>query len=134
MTRPDGETYYIVLFVLGLSVICIVALISFFTFAWIKPKRKIQNEPPVLKNYWIEFENPKENDPSQIIVIACGLNAFNTEDALLILTEKMFADHPMPYITKIIENPDMETIIRDIPFTGLQLPRERGIWFPPEIE
>ena len=83
-----------------------------------------------LKRYWIEFEIQMASDFPPGVGHGCGLNAFNFEDALNILNEKLFFSIQMPPIKKISENVDLSTLDQNHVIPNMKAPVGRGIWFP----
>ncbi|HLY69109.1 MAG TPA: hypothetical protein VKR53_05235 [Puia sp.] len=55
MFTPDGDTYYIVLFVLVLSVICVGALMILFLYSLFFKKKS--NEPLPVEEANVPYEN-----------------------------------------------------------------------------
>ena len=51
-----------------------------------------------LKRYWFEFEFASAWDLPPGIGIGCGLNAFDFDNAIKIINEKVFANRKMPSI------------------------------------
>jgi hypothetical protein len=81
----------------------------------------------ILTRYWFKFEQlPK----SSILNLGCGVTAYDYEDALLLLKERVFGGNEIPKIAQCQENIDVSALdprhIR--PNMGPIFPR--GIWFP----
>ena len=84
----------------------------------------------MLRRYWIEFVKSKEAILPIGISNGCGISAYDYDDAIKLLKEKVFVDIELPSIKKIIEDVDVSTLD-----TGHVLPNMgnvavRGVWFP----
>jgi len=62
--------------------------------------------------------------------LGCGLTAYNYEDAISILKQKVFYNIPFPQIDNFIENVDISTLDEKHVLVNMGLPNIRGIWFP----
>ncbi|MBO9636334.1 MAG: hypothetical protein J7578_24745 [Chitinophagaceae bacterium] len=83
-----------------------------------------------MKRYWFDFaiENISGYPPG--IGLGCGVTAYNYDDAIQILKEKLFKSIPIPAIIKCIENVDVNELDQGHVIPNMKSPRERGIWFP----
>jgi hypothetical protein len=83
----------------------------------------------MLRRYWIEWEHsPEERDP--YLRHGCGVTAFDKDDALQLVKEKMFPDEPLPPVSKIIEDVDVSTLDQGHVIPNMHPPVWRGVWFP----
>ena len=80
-----------------------------------------------LHRYWIEFE---EVEPYDTLNLGCGVTAFNVEDALRLVQEKVFRDKPMLKIKTLIEDVDVSTLDEGHVRGQMGLVIHRGVWFP----
>lgn len=84
----------------------------------------------LLKRYWIEFRFPSNILPPIGTSIGCGITAHSSEDALIILKEKVFEDGLLPEISKFIEDVDISTLDANHVLPNMGVPTYRGVWFP----
>ena len=85
-----------------------------------------------LKRFWFEFNFPNPNIPNWVM-LGCGVTAWNYDDALNIIKEKVSIDHSVPSIKKFIEDVDVTTLEKDhvLPnLSALSTPNIRGVWYP----
>ncbi|MBN8861712.1 MAG: hypothetical protein J0H29_25235 [Sphingobacteriales bacterium] len=83
-----------------------------------------------LKRYWFEFdiENVFAFPPG--IGLGCGVTAINYDDAIQIMDKKIFYNIKMPPIKKYIEDIDINQLDQYHVIPNMNIPTERGIWFP----
>ncbi|SEO63322.1 hypothetical protein SAMN05192574_11056 [Mucilaginibacter gossypiicola] len=62
--------------------------------------------------------------------LGCGITAYNYEDAVAILTEKVFRNNPLADIAQCIENVDISTLDEGHVLSNMDQPNVRGVWFP----
>ncbi len=83
-----------------------------------------------MKRFWFEFENiGYENLPAGV-VIGCGITSNNYDDAIQILSEKVFKNYPIPKIVKLVEDIDISTLDTGHVKSNMSSPNLRGVWFP----
>jgi hypothetical protein len=93
-----------------------------------------------LKRFWFEFDfidNINNKNLPGGCVMGCGVTAFNYDDALDILKEKVFKKNPPATIKKVIEDIDISTLEKGHVFPNLSPkspPNIRGVWFPQGFE
>jgi hypothetical protein len=81
---------------------------------------------PQLKRFWIEFH--LNNHYS--LGLGCGVTAWNYNDALNILKEKIFKNDPPPLVKKVIEDIDVSTLDTGHVLPNMLPPNIRGVWYP----
>lgn len=82
--------------------------------------------------YWFEFDLMFA-DVAEIpsgTLIGCGITAYNYEDAIKILQEKVFKSSELPRITRFVENVDIRTLDQGHVIPNMAAPVARGVWFP----
>ena len=82
-----------------------------------------------LTRYWIEFEKTP-NTISAGLQIGCGVTAFDYEDALTIVIQKIFRDEKLTKITARIDNVDIRNLDQGHVLPNMWTPSFRGIWYP----
>jgi len=80
-----------------------------------------------MNRYWFEFE---DGDFPNGIKLGCGVTAFNYDDALYLLNEKVFKGTKLPKIKNMVENIDLATLDAGHVLPNISPPNVRGIWFP----
>ncbi len=82
-----------------------------------------------LTRYWFEFDFDDDVCCSGTS-IGCGVTAHNYNDALFLLSQKVFKSGPLPKIKKVIENVDVSTLDAGHVLPNMFAPNFRGIWYP----
>lgn len=83
--------------------------------------------------YWFEFDITA----TDIHIIpygtlkGCGVTAYNYEDAVNIINEKVFKSNGLPIIKRIVENVDVRTLDQGHVIPNMLPTVARGVWFPP---
>lgn len=80
--------------------------------------------------YWIEFQFDNYALIPAGTRMGCGVTALNYEDALQLVSEKLFRDGPMASIKCLVEDIDVSTLDAGHILSNMGLPNVRGIWFP----
>lgn len=81
--------------------------------------------------YWFEFDfNDYENNIPPGVYYGCGITAYNLEEALSLLRNKVFKKEDLPKITKTIENIDINELDHGKIIPNMRAPVYEGIWFP----
>ena len=80
-----------------------------------------------MKRYWFEF---CEGNLPFGVRIGCGVTAYNYDDALFLLSKKVFNNAAPPEIKNMIENVDISTLDDGHVLPNMSSPNLRGIWFP----
>jgi hypothetical protein len=79
--------------------------------------------------YWFEFEVELEDLPFGV-KMGCGVTAYNSEDALYLISNMVFKGHTLPAVKIMIENIDLTTLDAGHVLPNMSPPNVRGIWFP----
>lgn len=84
-----------------------------------------------LRRYWFSFEKSSRPTP---LNLGCGVTAYDYDDAVKILRERVFVGKEFQKILGYIEDIDVSTLDPKhvLPNTGLVT--VRGIWFPKGYE
>lgn len=80
-----------------------------------------------LKRYWFTFSGLPQFTPLRI---GCGIAAFNPEDALSIVREKVLASHPDVGIESVVENFPLDSLDQGHVVPNMGSLTRRGVWFP----
>lgn len=80
----------------------------------------------MLKRFWFKFSAP----PLGSVNLGCGVTAYDYNDALKLLRDKIFAGREMPIIAEVIEDVDVATLDKNHVIPNMEAPVIRGIWFP----
>lgn len=86
-----------------------------------------------MKRYWFEFKINQIMGAPFGIQLGCGITAFNFEDAMSILKEKIFREQDTPQIIKCVEDIDLSTLDSNHIIPNINPnspPTMRGVWFP----
>ena len=62
--------------------------------------------------------------------LGSGVTAYDYDDAIALLKERVFTKETMPKITDFIQDVDVSTLDANHVLPNLGLVIERGIWFP----
>jgi len=82
----------------------------------------------MLHRYWIKFTgSPEDLWPCQM---GCGVTAYDEEDALRLIQERIFQEKPLPPVQKIDTDIDLSTLDPSHILPNIGVPIRRGIWFP----
>ena len=88
-----------------------------------------------LKRCWIEFDFKYNLELHyNRFALGCGITAFNNEDALNILEEKIFHSYKGLSIEKMIEDVHIRTLDQNHVVPNMNSPHIRGVWFPMGFE
>lgn len=83
-----------------------------------------------LHRYWL-LHDLKLSDPHPIGVLpGIGVTAYDEEDALRLVRERVFATDPFPRIRELIADVDVSTLDDKHVRPNMGNPVVRGIWFP----
>lgn len=83
-----------------------------------------------MKRFWFEFDFDNVQDIPSGIRMGCGITAFDYDDAIGILKEKVFSGSKSLAFKKIIENIDINTLDAGHVLPNMKSPTQRGVWFP----
>ena len=81
----------------------------------------------LLRRFWFRFENSGKPSP---LNLGCGVTAYDRDDAMLILIDKIFRENPMPRIETVIEDVDVSTLDQKHVLPNMGAPNQRGVWYP----
>jgi hypothetical protein len=62
--------------------------------------------------------------------MGCGVTAFDFQDALRLMDQKIFHSQQRPPFKNIVENVDIRTLDQGHVVVNMRPPNWRGIWFP----
>ena len=79
-----------------------------------------------LRRYWFKFENLTQSGE---LNIGCGVSAYDYEDAINLLGQRIFGAN-IPPIVQCIEDVVLSTLETSHVHPNLALVNMRGIWFP----
>jgi len=82
------------------------------------------------KRFWFEFEIDTAFNYPPGIGRGCGVTAFNYEDAVMILDEKVFTRISRPSFKAVVENVDIRLLDQGHVIPNMKPPIYRGVWFP----
>jgi hypothetical protein len=82
------------------------------------------------KRFWIEFNIDSVFLFPPGIGTGCGVTAFDLEDAIKLMNEKIFILTPVPEIIKAIEDININELDQGHVIPNMLSPHSRGIWFP----
>jgi hypothetical protein len=83
-----------------------------------------------LIRYWFEFEIESAFKYPGGIGYGCGITAFDYDDAIKILDEKIFLSAARPLFKRVVENVDIRILDQGHVIPNMKPPIYRGIWFP----
>jgi hypothetical protein len=85
-----------------------------------------------LHRYWIEFDLTCGEARNRGIWHGnCGVTAWTFDDALRIVSDRLYAGGSLPEITRVIEDIDISTLEPNHVRPNIGVPVWRGIWWPP---
>jgi hypothetical protein len=80
-----------------------------------------------LRRFWFKFE--RLPTPTAIN-LGCGVTAYDRDDALNLLQERVFRTNPLPAVVEIIDDVATARLDPKHVLPNLGNPAERGVWFP----
>jgi len=83
-----------------------------------------------LRRFWIEFEGQLGDGLPAGVLVGCGVTAFNYDDAVNLVRERVFEGDQLPRIKKCVEDVDVSALDQGHVLPNMSSPTERGIWFP----
>jgi hypothetical protein len=83
-----------------------------------------------MNRYWFEFEIDSAFNFPPGTGIGCGVTAYDYNDAIKILDEKIFHTIKQPSLKKFVENVDIRTLDQGHVIPNMKPPVYRGVWFP----
>ena len=82
-----------------------------------------------MHRYWFQFDVEFDGKAPPGVIIGCGITAYDYEDALKLLREKVFLCEILP-IRSYIEDVDISTLDQGHVLPNMSAPIKRGVWFP----
>jgi hypothetical protein len=82
-----------------------------------------------LTRFWIELDFPEEY-PAHATRLGIGVTAFDRDDVLSLVTERVFPAGEFPPVREIREGVDVSTLDPGHVLPNMAPPDRRGIWFP----
>lgn len=84
-----------------------------------------------LKRYWFNFEKFGKPTP---LNLGCGVTAYDYDDAVNLLGQRVFTGKELPRIAGYTEDVDVSTLDQKHVLPNIGLVTVRGIWFPQGYE
>ena len=84
-----------------------------------------------LRRYWFTFE--KLGKPSALN-LGCGVTAYDYDDAISLLGQRVFVGRQLPEIVGYSEDVDVSGLDPKHVLPNIGVVTVRGIWFPKDIE
>jgi len=84
----------------------------------------------LLTRFWFEFEIEDISKLPGGVGYGCGVSAFDYDDAINILQEKVFKNVEIPKIIRFIENVNINELDQTHVVVNMNPPIYRGVWFP----
>src|SRR6266508_806749 len=88
----------------------------------------------LLKRLWFEVDI-SEDDLRRYssycgLGLGCGVTAYSSHDALVVLCERLFTKDPWPPVRNVIEDVVISTLDPGHVLPNIGVPIWRGVWFP----
>lgn len=83
-----------------------------------------------MTRYWFEFDSSQIKDFLPGLPIGCGVTAYDYDDAISILRQKVFKGQEIPELKEKKENIDIRTLNQGHVIPNMRDPTLRGVWFP----
>lgn len=80
-----------------------------------------------LKRFWFTFERFGTPTP---LNLGCGVTAYDYDDAIIILRERVFAGKEWPRIVGFCEDVNVSDLDQKHVLPNIRLVTNRGVWFP----
>jgi hypothetical protein len=80
----------------------------------------------MLKRFWFKFSSLSLSS----LNLGCGVTAYDYNDALELLSDKIFIGREMPKIAEVIEDVDVSTLDKNHVIPNMEARVIRGVWFP----
>jgi len=84
----------------------------------------------MIRRYWFEFSKLKKTSLPLGVSNGCGLSAYNYDDAIELLKEKVFENEELPLIENVSEDVDVSTLDSGHVLPNMGNVTVRGVWFP----
>ena len=82
-----------------------------------------------MKRFWFEFKFEIWYEAPAGLLLGCGVTAIDYNEAISIMTKKIFKENKLPPIIKCIENIDVRTLDQGHVVLNMLPPNRKGIWF-----
>jgi hypothetical protein len=83
----------------------------------------------VVTRFWIKVDEATAPSAAAVSRLGYGVTAYNLEDALALLTDRVFGGHAPP-VESVVENVDVSTLDEGHIRPNMEAPTFRGVWFP----
>lgn len=83
-----------------------------------------------LHRYWLQFESELAVDLPAGVLLGCGVTAWNYEDALNLVRDRVFGGNALPPIGMCIEDVNVSNLDEGHVLPNMGSPSIRGVWFP----
>lgn len=84
----------------------------------------------MLRRYWFEFDLSQSQARMVPYGLGCGVTAFDYEDAIALMKDRVFRSSDLPPIRNVIEDVDISTLDDKHVRPNMDIPVFRGVWFP----
>ncbi|TAM83995.1 MAG: hypothetical protein EPN47_04090 [Acidobacteria bacterium] len=84
----------------------------------------------MLCRYWFEFDLSHSQARQVPDGLGCGVTAFDYEDAITLMKDRVFEGGELPPIRNVIEDVDISTLDEKQVRPNMDIPFFRGVWFP----
>lgn len=88
----------------------------------------------MLRRYWFEFDPASNAEHRTWVLLGCGITAYDYDDAVHLLRERVFRVDDAAPIKRVIEEVDVSTLDAGHVLPNMHAPNSRGIWFPRGFE
>jgi hypothetical protein len=85
--------------------------------------------PPLLRRYWIEFEDTTGTFTAPRWPKVCGVTAYSLDDALRVIRDRFGLRTAQPGIRQLIEDVDVSTLDAKHVLPNIGVVVWRGVWF-----
>jgi hypothetical protein len=83
-----------------------------------------------LHRYWFKFKLSINDAHPFGTLMGCGVTAWSKDDALNLLSERVFRIHPIAAVEKCIEDVDLRELDPNHVLPNSGDCTQRGVWFP----
>jgi hypothetical protein len=83
-----------------------------------------------LHRYWFKFALTFSDSHPAGTLLGCGVTAYSQEDAVALMTERVFTKTQLPVIESVQEDVDVSTLDAGHVRPNMGNVLKRGIWFP----
>ena len=83
-----------------------------------------------LLRYWFKFKLFFNDPHPGGTLMGCGVTAFSKDDALELLTQRVFQSHPLPSIENCVEDIELRCLDANHVRPNCGDPSRSGIWYP----